>query len=859
MRIPFIAVALFLALLSIHSMAKAQEFEEERREIRAELKELDQRREHLQSRLKVFDRLADLQEKLQTAKSRLEQAEEDKGEDEKITRLEKSIAELQMELELSQIEHDQNNLKFDVKELIGALEEFDVPQLIHPLEALIEETDRLGKLRRQAMEYEVADKEPPKGLFEKIEATEERMEQLHRHLELIYELREAYENEDDEHIEGLLEEIEENLEGEFEEEFDGKEERKFGREARRNPIPDIDDSMLPIAITDAALAKVHELDFVNDLVPQLESACLDCHDSSSASGDLDLEALIAERPIVRSREKWINVIEQIRNRAMPPEDGPEVSEQDRTQLAVGLYDKIYNFDYASVRSAGHESVRRLTHEEYDNTIRDLFGVDLRPTKKFPDDFVGTSGFDNSANTLFVQPLLMERYISAADHIVTELLPDQATTSAHRQVRQRILGTNEEGRFDAKTVFDGFLARAFRRPPTVEEVDRAVHQYQKATDAKAGQMEAIRLVVQTALVSPKFLLKAEQKTKAKDAVEKVSDYELANRLSYFLWASMPDDELFRLARKHQLSDNSRLDDQVERMLGDSRSLTLGSVFAAQWLGSINLGKRVRMDPIDNPWCTETLMKAMRDETAMFFHSLVQQDRPLDELIKADYTFLNEELAAHYRMEGIEGDQMRRVSLESTIRGGILAQGSLLAITSFPGRTSPVVRGHWILDTVLGTPPPPPPPNVSELDEKVAENDRLSFREKLEKHREQPNCYACHSQMDPLGLSLEGYDYFGRFKNRRNRIDTRGRMPSGREFEGMDGLRDVIVTEKKDDLARQLSSKMLSYALGRQLEYHDEAELRKIVGQFQSNDYRMKSLVKAIVASYPFNYKQNEKSQ
>jgi hypothetical protein len=203
-------------------------------------------------------------------------------------------------------------------------------------------------------------------------------------------------------------------------------------------------------------------------------------------------------------------------------------------------------------------------------------------------------------------------------------------------------------------------------------------------------------------------------------------------------------------------------------------------------------------------------------------------------------------------------MRRVELETNQRGGIFAHGSLLAVTSFPGRTSPVVRGHWILDTVLGTPPPPPPPNVSELDERIERNERLSFREKLERHREMPNCYACHSQMDPLGFSLEGYDWFGRFRNRRGRYDTRGQLPSGTEFEGLSGLKHVIATEKMDELSRQTVNKTLSYALGRQIEYYDELAIRSIVKQFAADDYSMRTLIHAVVGSYPFNFKQAVKS-
>jgi hypothetical protein len=340
-----------------------------------------------------------------------------------------------------------------------------------------------------------------------------------------------------------------------------------------------------------------------------------------------------------------------------------------------------------------------------------------------------------------------------------------------------------------------------------------------------------------------------------AAHRITDWELASRLSYFLWSSMPDTELFDLAEQGRLHQPKVVRAQVQRMIADPKSETLGTIFVAQWLGSQHLGTRMRLDPIDNPWCTETLMAAMRNETAMFFHTLVKDNHQIQRLIDADFTFLNEELAKHYRIPGVVGQQMQRVSLKTDRRGGIFGQGSLLAVTSFPYRTSPVVRGRWILGDVLGTPPPPPPPNVSELPEEIEENRRLTFRQKLERHRRAPNCYACHSQMDPLGFSLENYDWFGRWRTkiRRRTVDAHGKLPNGTEFEGLAGLKKVIIEQRMDDLVRQIASKMLSYALGRQLEYYDVPAVRKIVAAVKEDDYRFHTLLHEVVMSYPFQYK------
>ena len=248
--------------------------------------------------------------------------------------------------------------------------------------------------------------------------------------------------------------------------------------------------------------------------------------------------------------------------------------------------------------------------------------------------------------------------------------------------------------------------------------------------------------------------------------------------------------------------------------------------------------------------------MQRESAMLFNSLVRNNDPIDRLIDADYTFVNQELAKHYRLQGVSGEQMQRVSLVETPRRGILGHGSILAVTSFPRRTSPVMRGNWILTRLLGTPPPPPPPNVSEFDERVAGNERLSQKQKLQAHRNSANCYACHSQIDPLGFALEEFEWFGRYQptRRGKRVDTTGKLPGGSTFRGLAGLSRTIVDERIDDLSMQLSRKMLSYALGRQLEYYDEATVRDLVSELSDHDRRLRTLIHAIVQNETFQMKQ-----
>ncbi|HIK92683.1 MAG TPA: DUF1592 domain-containing protein, partial [Planctomycetes bacterium] len=606
-----------------------------------------------------------------------------------------------------------------------------------------------------------------------------------------------------------------------------------------------------IQLTDTEIVAAGRQDFHQQIIPLLKAACFECHDGESANGDLDLEALVGTTPLVVNRSHWINVIQQLKVRSMPPADADQPSEADRRTMAAWLTNSIENFDYSTVRQPGYEPARRLTHAEYNNTVRDLTGIDLRPADRFPVDMTATSGFENSANSLFVQPILMERYVGAAEAIVAGAWPDKSVASPAQRVAWRtLLGDVRDlsANGAAEDVLRRFATRAYRRPIQLDELESLTSYFKQRVRDGASAETALKDILQAILVSPNFLIRAEQNGPQTDGAFPITDWELAGRLSYFLWASMPDDELFRLAESNQLRQPGVLAGQVDRMLSDPRARTLGSLFAAQWLGFADLG-RVRPGPIDSPWATDSLIESMQRESAMLFHSLVQQNEPVDRLIDADYTFVNEELAKHYRMAGVAGDQMRRVSLKDGPRRGVLGHGSILAVTSFPGRTSPVIRGNWILTRLLGTPPPPPPPNVSEFDERVAENRRLTQRQKLEAHRDNPNCYACHSQIDPLGFALEEFEWFGRHQptKRGKPVDATGKLPGGKTFRGLTGLSQTLLHERLDELTTQLTRKMLSYALGRQLEYYDEATVRDLVQQLQADGRRLQTVVHAIVQS------------
>ncbi|HTW64229.1 MAG TPA: DUF1592 domain-containing protein [Bryobacteraceae bacterium] len=361
---------------------------------------------------------------------------------------------------------------------------------------------------------------------------------------------------------------------------------------------------------------------------------------------------------------------------------------------------------------------------------------------------------------------------------------------------------------ARTNLAELARRANRRPITNGELDGLldfVKQAQKRGDSIDQGME---LALEAILVSPRFLFRIEP-------AGTLDDFQFASRLSYFLWSSMPDGELFQLALDHRLRDPEVLHAQIHRMLLDPKSRALVENFGGQWLETRNLAA-VQPDPVKFPQFDAALRYDMQRESQLFFQSIIRDDRPISDFLAADYTFLNERLAAYYGIAGVEGSRFRRVGLPpDSHRGGILTQASVLTVTSYPARTSPVLRGKWILENLLGSPPPPPPPNVPKLDEKAI-GATISMRRQLELHRANPACRVCHARMDPLGFSLENYDAIGQWRTHDGNfpIDSTGILPNGENFQGAEGLRKILLRDQ-DAFARCLGSKLFTYALGRKI--------------------------------------------
>lgn len=405
---------------------------------------------------------------------------------------------------------------------------------------------------------------------------------------------------------------------------------------------------------------------------------------------------------------------------------------------------------------------------------------------------------------------------------------------------------------AQKIISTLARRAFRRPVSDADVRPLMAFYKEGrreSDFDAGVQGAIQAI----LISPDFLFRVEkdQRGVAAGAAYPVSDHDLASRLSFFLWSSIPDDELLSLADQNKLRDPQVLRKQVRRMLSDTRSQALISNFAGQWLQLRNL-TTAKPDPETFPQFDESLRRSLQQQTELFFESVLREDRSVLDLLEANYTFLNQRLAEHYGVPNIYGSQFRRVALTDPNRMGLLGQGSILTVTSYPNRTSVVQRGKWILENLLGSPPPPPPMDVPELKPRGSDGKPLTMREQLEQHRANPNCSGCHSRMDPIGFALENYDAIGRWraKDEGSPIDVSGKLPDGKMFDGPAGLTKLLATEYRDDFVHTVTEKLLTYALGRGLEHYDQPAVRSITRQAARENFQLSALVTALVESTPF---------
>jgi hypothetical protein len=460
---------------------------------------------------------------------------------------------------------------------------------------------------------------------------------------------------------------------------------------------------------------------------------------------------------------------------------------------------------------------------------------------------------------------MDRHprIQTAIYSVAVAGPYDTTGAGDTPSRRRIFmcrpAKPEEEAGCAKTIISNLARRAYRRPVTDADLQVPLAFFKKAS-TEEGFEAGIEMALRALLSSTEFLFRIERDPRgvAPDTTYRISDVELASRLSFYLWSSIPDEELLDVATAGKLRDPMVLEQQVRRMLADPRAESLVTNFAGQWLYLRNLAA-VTPDARTFPDFDDNLRQSLRRETELFFESIVKEDRSVLDLLQADYTFLNERLAKHYGIPNVYGSHFRRVALGSdSVRGGLLGHGSILTVTSYANRTSPVLRGKWILENVLGTAPPPPPPNVPPLADKKSGGKALSMRERMVQHRENPSCSSCHQLMDPVGLAMENFDAIGRWRTHGEDgaiVDNSGSLPEGSAFRGTIELKKALLN-RPELFATTVSEKLLTYGLGRGLDYHDAPTVRQIVNNAQAQDYRFSAIVLGIVNSTPFQMRRSQ---
>ena len=435
------------------------------------------------------------------------------------------------------------------------------------------------------------------------------------------------------------------------------------------------------------------------------------------------------------------------------------------------------------------------------------------------------------------------------------------STTEKESRKRILICDpSSGRRCVERIITGLANRAYRRPATRREIDALMRFVELGSRGDRSEEHGIQLAIQAMLMSPNFLFRIERDPNPRDprSVHDVSPFELASRVSYFLWSSMPDEELMTLAASGRLGEPQVLDAQVARMLTDPRASAFAENFAGQWLETRNLDV-VKPDPDTFKEWDADLRDAMKRETTMFFEHVLRENRPVRDFLTADYTFLNERLAAHYGVAGVTGSEMRRVPLKTDRRGGVLSQGAVLTVSSYPTRTSPVIRGKYVLQNILGTPPEPPPGDIPPLEESNAGGER-SVREQLERHRSNPACASCHRNMDPLGFGLENYDAIGRWRDREGKfpVDATGTLPDGQMFTTPGEMRTLLASHLPQ-FSRTLTEKMMTYALGRGLNPFDRRAVDTILRALAADGYHFQTMVRQVVQSVPFRSRRGEEKQ
>ena len=598
----------------------------------------------------------------------------------------------------------------------------------------------------------------------------------------------------------------------------------------------------------AALRADAQRVFKEKVGPFVNKYCTRCHGPRAKAG-INLQSALKNPGGESASLHWKKAVANVKVHEMPPEDASKKpSDEERRHFA----EWVGKIKYLAPRDPGQFVIRRLTKTEYANTLFDLYGVDPSIADTLPAEVEG-EGFLNS-----ISLLQSELFLGIANKVIDQIIAPEG--QAPTAVQKRLFGETPKGtdlRKAARGVARTLARDAYRRPPTDAELDVLVDVYDLARNNDLNHMAALGLMLKAVLVSPQFLfITPAGEPESKDAIVLLDDFQLASRLSYLLWSAPPDAELAALADKDELHKPEVLRTQVERLLKDARSRALFDGFGAQWLRVNELDGQV-FDPKTFPQMTPALRTAMMDEARLFFESIVSENQGVVRFVSSDYTFVNEPLAKVYGLEqSVRGPKMRRVKLTNPNRGGILSMPATLATTSFPNRTSPVLRGVWVLERILGERVPPPPADIPELEEQDHKKvEGLTLRQRTELHQSEATCRNCHKILDPIGFGLENFDAIGRWREKNDQglaIDSAGKLPDGKEFSTPAELKRLLA-KRETDLARNLTERLMAYALGRQLKGYDDIVIDQLMVKIAADNYRMRTIITEVITSYLFTHR------
>jgi hypothetical protein len=575
--------------------------------------------------------------------------------------------------------------------------------------------------------------------------------------------------------------------------------------------------------------------------PFVTTYCLDCHGQKKRKGGISFLAPLKQPGDANFSKQWKDTLADVKSHDMPPE---EAKKQPTDAERQKFMDWVPQIKFLSTKDPGPFVMRRLTKTEYGNTLHDLLGVDAEVAHELPDEVFG----EGYLNTL--SPLQLEQYLGIANEVL------ERSAEAQKKLFGEAPAAGADLRAAAMKVAQSLARKAYRRPVSESEVDVLLQVFDLGRKNKLSYTASLRLMLKAVLVSPEFLFitPAKEIPKGSQIIE-LDDYQLASRVSYLLWATMPDTELMALADSGKIHEPATLRAQVKRMLADPRSRALFDGFGAQWLGVGDLDTKT-FDTAKFPQMTSAMRTAMYEEARLFFDSIVREDQSVVSFINADYTFLNGDLAALYGLgKTISGPAMRKVKLTNPNRGGILGMPGILANTSFPNRTSAVKRGVWVLEQVLGEHVPPAPPNVPALEKQnPSAVASMTLRHRTELHRTNAVCANCHKILDPIGFGLENFDAIGRWRDTDDSggaIDAAGELPGGKRFTSPKDLK-AILSARTTDLSRNLTEKLLAYALCRQLEGYDEIVVDQLMEAIIKDKHAMQTLITEVITSYPFTH-------